>query len=291
MTPVCACSSRRGRMSAIVISAALFVFVFRLPASEQKYAEVNFPKKEASRQVVMIPESCHTQGIALDDDYLYLSCVDKKLKKGWLYRVARSEFDNPLRTEPFSFSKLDITEGEKYHASGIDLKGECIWVALAEYHPAPAKLTIKCIDKQTMTQKKAFNIDINDHIGTIAAFDDWILGMNWDAQTFYLVDYSGKILTQGANPGKGSYQDCKYYYGNRIICSGLAGQFSAKGYLDMLEIPGTNPESWQLVKRSVVTQKSKKLMPLTNEAMGFTGSRVCLVPDDLPNPEMYSFRF
>jgi len=278
-------------MFAIVISAALFVFVFRLPAQEQKYVEVNFPKKEASKQVVMIPDTCHTQGIALDDDFLYLSCVDKKLKKGWLYRVARSEFKNPLRTEPFSFSKLEITEGEQYHASGIDVKGACIWVALADYHPAPAKSTIKCIDKQSMTIKKALNIEVNDHIGTLAAFDDWLLGMNWDAQTFYLVDYSGKILTSGANPGKGSYQDCKYYYGNRIVCSGLAGQVPVKGYLDMIEIPGTDPSSWQLVRRSVVTQKSKKLFPLTNEAMAFSGSQVYLVPDDLPNPEMYAFNF
>jgi hypothetical protein len=147
------------------------------------------------------------------------------------------------------------------------------------------------VDKQTMTINKPFNIEVNDHIGTLAAFDDWLLGMNWDAQTFYLMDYSGKILTQGANPGKGSYQDCKYYYGNRIVCSGLAGQLSSKGYLDMILIPGTDPQSWQLVKRSVVNAKSRKLMPLTNEAMAFTGSRVFLVPDDLPNPEMYAFDF
>lgn len=251
---------------------------------------MDFPFKPDSAETLRIPDSCHTQGIALDQEFFYLSCVARKEKKAWIYRIARSELGKGGKDSPASFEKIDVTEGAQYHPSGLDINGPCLWVAVAEYHPAPATSTFKCINRQSFREEPGMKFKFSDHIGTLACGCKWLLAINWDARTFYLVDYSGKSFTRGENRSGASYQDCKHFRDELFICSGPAGKISGTGYLDLLEI-SDQPKAWSVKQRAMISKTSRKLLTVANEGMALEGTSFYFVPDDLPNPVLYRFDF
>lgn len=276
-----------------IIGTVLLALAFaggapRLEAQLKDFRQIDFPKKEISSAVIPIPGACHNQGIAFDDNFLYLSCVDIKSKRALLFQVSRLRPADKDR--PDLLNKLDLTEAGQYHPSGLDINGACLWVAVADYHPAPAKSTIKCIDRGAFRNKTGKEIQIPDHIGALAASPNWIAAFNWDAKDLYLIDYSGKILAKGPNPGAVAYQDCKSYKDNLIICSGGAGALSGKGFLDMIEIGGADPRTWILVRRGEINA-TKKLAPLTREGMAWREKYIYFLPGDSPNPMLYQYEF
>jgi hypothetical protein len=273
------------------LSAALFSAVavaFLIQAAPVEPSKIDFPKKEISSAVIPVHESCHNQGIALDDAYLYLSCIDMKNKRALLHRMVSNRADEAFQYP--TLDRLDITVGDQDHPSGMDVSGGCLWVAVAEYHPAPAKSTIKCIDLKTLQEKPDKKFEVADHIGALAAMDKQIAAFNWDAKDLYLLDYSGKLLAKGPNPGATAYQDCKFFKDDLIVCSGGASAIGGKGRLDMLEIKENDPGAWKLKKR-VELNISKKMMPLTREGMAWKSDSIYFLPADSPDPVLYQYRF
>ena len=280
--------NRRARKFLAV--ALILIPMFFAGAGIENVAIIPFPQKAKAVQALNIKAACHTQGIAFFENYFYLSCVGKQEKKAWIYRVPREELGKNSAAA-VQFEKLDVTEGDEYHPSGLDIHGACLWVAVAEYHPAPARSTFKCIDLKTFQPKPELAFTIDDHIGTIGAAENWIMGINWDAKIFYILDYSGRLKLQGANPGQASYQDCKHYQNNLVLCSGLAGKIPTKGYLDMLELNDSDSGSWKLIKRSMAANPKGKFLSVANEGMTFNGKDIYFVPDDLPGATIYEFEF
>jgi len=278
---------KRFQLPAIIL-ALILAGPAGLRAQLKDFRQIDFPKKEISSMVIPIPDSCHNQGIVLDENFLYLSCVDIKSKKALLYQLSRPKPGK--KDQPDSPKKLDLTEGGQYHPSGLDINGSCLWVAVADYHPAPARSTIKCIDRKTFQNMPDKKIEIADHIGALAASQNWIAAFNWDAKQLYLIDYSGKILAQGPNPGAVAYQDCKFFKDNLIICSGSAGAIGGKGFLDMLEIGGVDPRTWILVRRAEINV-IKKLAPLNREGMAWEEKSFYFLPGDSPGPVLYQYEF
>lgn len=255
-------------------------------------------EKEASSEKVLknakiisfsIPESCHTQGMALDENYLYLSCCELIRKKGFIYRVKRDEIEKGVSNTELKYERIELTIGEQYHPSGMDINGEFLWVALAEYHPAPARSTFICIDRDRFREIKEKRFELNDHIGALSATRNWIIALNWNARDFYILDYSGKILTRGKNPGKVAYQDCKNNNDHSIICSGTISSILPKGYIDVIEIPDIKPSSWKLRKRTIAYRAEGKIIPLTREAMAIEDKKIYFIPTDFP--ELWLYRF
>ena len=277
-------------MKKLSATAIIFMLLLLAAAGNRNAKTISFPQKPQSVQVVHIKDVCHTQGIAFFENNLYLSCVGKEDMKGYIYKVPRQELGKISEAE-IQYEKLDVTEGDEYHPSGLDIRGDCLWVAVAEYHPAPAKSTFKCIDLKTFRLKPELAFSFDDHIGTIAAAENWIMGVNWDAKTFYILDYSGKLKLKAANPGQASYQDCKYYQNNLVLCSGLAGKNPQKGYLDMLELNDSNAASWKLVKRSPLVNPPGKFLSIATEGMAFDGTNLYFAPDDLPGTRIFQYAF
>ena len=240
----------RGKKTSV---AAIFGCAFALliigadaGAKEEKVPTITLPEKPAAVLPLPLPDSCHSQGLALDDNFLYLSCVDLKNKKGLVYRIARPGLESPNAGGQLNYQKLDLTIGSQYHPSGLDLNGPCLWVAMSEYHPAPANSTIICVDRESFQPVKEKRFPLADHIGALAAGKNWLMAANWDAGYFYLLDYSGKLLVKGENPTGTAFQDCKYLEGDLVLCSGPAGRISGKGYTDLIRLSDLKPESWKL---------------------------------------------
>ena len=256
-----------------------------------KGEETHSEKALKNGQVIpfSIPESCHTQGMAIDENYIYLSCCDLLRKRGLIYRIKRDALEMRTSVSEIKYDRLELTIGAKYHPSGMDINGECLWVALAEYHPAPASSTFICIDRSGFKEihKKRFGLD--DHIGAIASTENWIVAFNWDARNFYIIDYSGKILTKGKNPDRIAYQDCKHNDDNSIICSGTSSSISLKGYVDTIEMRAREPDGFRLKGRIITGRAEGKLIPLTREAMALEGKKIYFLPTDFPELLIYRF--
>lgn len=236
-------------------------------------------------QELKIGDKCHTQGIAFDERFLYLSCVNQLQREGWIYRIERSG----MESGKLIYLKLNVTRGEQYHPSGLDIAGSCLWVAVAEYHPYPARSSLLCIDLNLFKPADSLVFDVDDHIGALAAMRNWLVALNWDAKEFYLLDYSGKVLVKGQNPGKTAYQDCNYLSGYDIICSGSSSLLSGTGYVDIIQIPDLNPDNWKVKARLIAEKMPKRLSPLTREGMAVWKDKIYFLPDDLPNPALYQF--
>jgi|GEM_PF-2217485 len=264
------------------LNLLLALFLIQIPSRIQNRAraENNFSSKQILSIKISTPH-CHSQGIALSKNYFYLTCVEIKSKRAWLYQIPFSELSSG-NGEKINFIKQELTEGKKYHPSGIDLKDSCLWVAVSEYHPALAKSAIKCIDPESLKEK--FSFQVNDHIGAIGAMAQWIVGFNWDARRIYLFDYSGKLVNQGANPSKVAYQDCKHFSKDRLLCSGRKGKLNPKSYLQLLEINSNAPDSWR-VKQSFELKDKK----LAKEGMAFDEASIYFFPADLPQAWLYKF--
>jgi hypothetical protein len=268
------------------IAFRVFILFFALSICLGADAQEKFKLgKSALVRELKIADRCHTQGIAFDEKFLYLSCVDQLQRQGWIYRIERSGMESGKQI----YQKLNVTRAGQYHPSGLDISGSCLWVAVAEYHPSPASSTVLCIDRSLFKPAGYRVFDVPDHIGALAAMKNWLVALNWDAKEFYLLDYSGKILVKGPNPGKTAYQDCNYLSGDEVICSGSSSLLSGAGYADIIQIPDQSPDNWRVKARLIAEKMPGRISPLTREGMAIWEDKIYFLPDDLPNPALYQF--
>ncbi len=211
----------------------------------------------------------HVQGIDVEAGVLWVSSVDRDAQKGYL-----SRFD--LATGRL-LKQVEVQDGLRYHAGGIALDGDSIWVPAAEYdRDGPA--TIQRRDKTTLELQSSFTVD--DHIGCIAAGPGGLIGGNWDSRTLYRWTRDGREISRTPNPQPASYQDLKWADGYLLASGGLGQDAGAVDWLD--------PDSFKLVRR-VLAHQTDRGVPFTNEGMTLRNGTLYFLPEDDPS-RLFSFQ-
>lgn len=217
-------------------------------------------------------KACHTQGIALVGDQLFLSCTlfgstaDRdKYSKAFLLKAKLS--DVLAQSGPVAWTKRDITESAEVdgatlplgHPSGIlyDAKRGGIWSANAVYK-ALSHARMILYDTNTLAPLAgAAPITVTDHIGTIGLVPDGrLIGMNWDSINLYYVDphdmstAPDDTLTKITNTLPTAYQDCDTWDDAHILCAGLLKETDNLRYgrLHLLKVDALDTQGVQLVR-------------------------------------------
>jgi len=217
----------------------------------------------------------HVQGLAATDDTFWISSVDRAAKKGYIYRVDRSSGRVTL--------ERDVTVGAQIHPGGMQLVGDELWVALAEYRPR-SRGTVLRLNPATLEAVGSFPVE--DHIGAIATDGrEHVYVVNWDSRTIYTYDQSGKLLAETPNPTGTPWQDMEWHEG-QLWCLGqtsLDGE--TRGVVEVLDVA-----TWKPIRRYVLTGKPKS--PRTTFGReGFTrlGADILVLPEDGPHSTVYRF--
>jgi len=214
----------------------------------------------------------HVQGLAVTEDFYYISSVDKENDRGWLFKVDR----NTLLLQ----EEQELTNGMLIHPGGIEMDGTYLWIPNAEYdRDGPSE--ILSMDTQSLEVSRTFRV--NDHISLIASNGtDRVYGTNWDSVNFYVWDWDGSLIEMVANPTDVAYQDCEFS-DPYLICGGT-NDGSRFGTIDVID-----PESWTLAYRIEVGSTSIG-HPLTREGMSLFGDEVFLLPEDGPDSEIMIYQ-
>jgi len=211
----------------------------------------------------------HVQGIDIAGDVLWVSSVDAKAKKGYLTRIKLPSGK--------VLAQVEVQEGKRIHPGGISLDGGVVWVPVAEYD-RDGPTSVQRRNAKTLALESSFEVD--DHIGCIAAGDDFLIGGNWDSKHLYRWDKKGKEMSKKANPAKTSWQDLKMD-GDLLMGSGnISREEGAVEWLSLSDLT---------VKRRIVTGKTDRGFPFTHEGMTYKRHRLYFLPEDAPS-RLFEFR-
>jgi hypothetical protein len=216
--------------------------------------------------------ACHTQGLELVGDQIYLSCTlfgsttDRdRYSKAFLLKAKLSEV--LANNGPVSWAKRNITGFAEVsgatlplgHPSGIihDTTRGGIWSANAVYK-ALSYTQMVLYDESTLEPLAgAAPITIEDHIGTIGLVPDGrLIGMNWDSINLYYVDPKNKStaaddsMIKITNTLTTAYQDCDTWDGAHILCAGLLREADGIRYgrLHLLKVDALDAQGVQLIR-------------------------------------------
>jgi hypothetical protein len=210
----------------------------------------------------------HVQGLGVTERFYFVTSVDTKQSRGWLFKIDRKTAG--------LISKVELTDGALIHPGGLQYDGRYLWVPNAEYKRQSR--TIICgLDPDTLKIRISFVVD--DHIGAVASDGKkFLYGVNWDSLQFYTWDIDGSLVDKVDSPTSMAYQDIKYFAG-KLLCSGHKDGVCA---LDIID-----PESWTLIKR-IDLPEDKWKSTLTREGMAFDGN-LYFLPDDGPDSRILIF--
>jgi hypothetical protein len=228
---------------------------------------------------------CHTQGMTIAGGRLFVSCVDRKHKRGMVYRFDLPS-DFPAVGDRLSAPvSVDVTSGSRYHPSGLDHDTGCVWVAAANYRSFLAQARIVCLDPDSLAEKSSFMVE--DHLGALAVMGDEIVGLNWDARDFYRFDKKGTLLGKDPSPTGLAYQDCQGLSATSILCSGsIKRQGAWSAAVDTLIFDPAASPHWRAARRTLVSASS---MNLGREAFAVSGNFFLFLPHDFPGARLYVF--
>jgi hypothetical protein len=213
-------------------------------------------------------DTCHVQGLDLTEHFFFVTSVDTKQKRAWLFKICR--MSGRLN------EKINLTDGPLIHPGGIQFDGGYIWLPNAEYR-RESRTMIYGIDPDNLKIHRSFEVD--DHIGAIASDGkDILYGVNWNAVHFYAWDLNGRRLSKVNSPTSAAYQDIKYCSG-KLLCS---GHRDGRSVIDIID-----PKTWSLVKRIDLPRDQWKTN-LSREGMAFDGN-LYFLPDDGPNSHILIF--
>ena len=214
----------------------------------------------------------HVQGLAVTEDFYYISSVDRDNNRGWLFKVDRNAL--VLR------EAQELTNGALIHPGGIEMDGAYLWIPNAEYdRDGPTE--ILAFDTKSLELSRTFNV--NDHISLIASNGrDRLYGTNWDSVNFYVWDWDGVLIEMVANPTSVAYQDCDFS-DPYLICGGTR-ENSRNGTIDFID-----PRSWTLAFR-IEVGNTRLGNPLTREGLSLFGNKVFLLPEDGPDSEIMIYQ-
>ncbi|MBN2314992.1 MAG: hypothetical protein JXM79_13755 [Sedimentisphaerales bacterium] len=213
-------------------------------------------------------DTYHVQGLDLSEHFYFVTSVDTKQRRAWLFKVDRKSG----RLD----SKRGLTEGLLIHPGGMQYDGRSLWIPNAEYK-RESRAKIHNIDPNNLQIRRSFDVD--DHIGAVASDGKKLLyGVNWDAKHFYTWDFDGAQLGKVASPTSAAYQDIKYYAG-KLLCS---GHQDGQSIIDVID-----PKAWNLVKR-IDLPRDRWKTNLAREGMAFDGN-LYFLPDDGPDSRILIF--
>ncbi|MBN1807239.1 MAG: hypothetical protein JW837_18485 [Sedimentisphaerales bacterium] len=258
-------------------SIILFLII-SLPFSCHRYEEnsrvnqlntlLNFNNLKLRQQIPLKFPTCHVQGLEVTGQFYFITSVDTKQNRAWLFKINRK--DSRL------ISKKELTDGVLIHPGGLQYDGRFLWVPNAEYK-RESKTKVYGLDPDTLEIRTLF--EVSDHIGAVASDGkNFIYGVNWDALHFYTWDINGHQLNKVDSPTSMAYQDIKYFAG-KLLCGGHKGDVSAVDVID--------PEKWTLVKRIDMPKDRRRSNP-TREGMAFDGN-LYFLPDDGPDSRILKF--
>ncbi len=215
---------------------------------------------DAAKILELRTSTYHVQGIDTDGVHLWVTSVDTPGRKGYLH-----EF---LLEDARELRRIELQDGDRFHAGGIATDDDSIWIPVAEYR-ANSTAIIQKRNKKTLALELQFSVP--DHIGCIAVTPEYIIGGNWDSRDFYFWDHRGNLIRKVASSTGNAYQDMKFD-GNRLIASG--GLADHSGAIDFLDFP-----SLQLLRR-IKAGKTDRGASLTREAMTIFKGAIWLLPED-----------
>lgn len=216
-------------------------------------------------------ELFHVQGLDMDDRHIWVTSVDTGSRRGWLHQFSRA-------TGKFE-RRIELTEGPRYHPGGFSIRGDSIWVPVAEYAPHSSSV-IEEIDKHSLAIRR--RIAVPDHLGCLAVSGDELVAGNWDAQRLYVLDLAGKVLRSFPNPSGTPFQDIKFANG-RLVGSGPSTPFG--GAIDWLAQTRDGPgrAAAMTVTASLHAGMTDRGRSYTGEGMALQGRDLYLLPEDGPS--------
>lgn len=207
----------------------------------------------------------HVQGIAVDNNRLYLTSVDRAARKGFLF-----EYELPSGRR---LRSVELQQGAMFHPGGLDQDDTSLYIPVAEYR-ANSRALIERRSKQSLALISSF--EVPDHIGALAVSSTSLTLVNWDARTFYTYSLEGKLISSKPNPNPTRYQDIKFRYG-AIIASGLLPKPHRSGLVEWLD-----PESLMPLD-SLPFDRTDRNTPFNNEGMDLRDGLIYLLPEDSPS--------
>ncbi|MBX3414274.1 MAG: hypothetical protein KF708_16425 [Pirellulales bacterium] len=217
----------------------------------------------------------HVQGLAATGDSFWISSVDRAARKGYLYRVERATGKVAV--------ERDLTREAQIHSGGMQLVGDELWVALAEYRPK-SKGTVLRLDAETLEERGAFLVD--DHLGAVATDGrERVYAVNWDSRTIYTFDLSGKLLATAPNETGIAWQDIEWHDGQLWGIGQTKVEGVPRGVVDVIDIA-----TWKPVRRYLLEGHLKS--PRTTfgrEGFTFFEKSILALPEDGPHSTVYRF--
>lgn len=213
-----------------------------------------------SEPLVLRGEVYHVQGLDLDEDFVYVTSVDRRFHRALLHKFTRT--GDLIAT-------ADLTDGPRYHPGGVALDGNSLWVPVAEYRSDSTSRVLQ-LDKATLKPVSSFVV--YDHIGAVTTGAGKVYGANWDAKRLYTWDQTGQPLDIRPNVLRVAYQDIKFADGELIAAGVLRDQ--PGGTIDWLDPVSLLP------KRRLPVGKTDGGSVWTREGMSLHGGKLYLLPDD-----------
>jgi Family of unknown function (DUF6454) len=217
-------------------------------------------------------KACHTQGLELAGDQIFLSCTlfgsnaDRdRYAKSFLLKAKLSEVLS--HNGSVTWTQRDITETTVIdgatlalgHPSGLihDTARGGIWSAIAVYKALSyTRMILYDVDTLAPMADTA-PVTIEDHIGTIGLIPDGrLVGMNWDSINLYYVDPHEKSTaaddssTKVTNTLTTAYQDCDTWDDSHILCAGLLKEADGIKYgrLHLLKVDELDTQGVQMIR-------------------------------------------
>lgn len=217
----------------------------------------------------------HVQGLSVSAEHYWISTVDRRAKKGWMFRLDRDSLK--------IVTARDLTEGSRYHPGGIQESGGALWVPVAEYRPRSTTIVLK-LDPTTLETLDSFSWD--DHLGAIASDGQGTLfAANWDARVVYRFDEEGKLKEKRDNPTGIAYQDIDFFDGLLFGC----GQATVGGERVSV-VDALDPKDLELKVRYVLQgDGSTGDRNFSREGFAKYYEDFFVVPEDGPRSVIYRF--
>lgn len=245
------------------------------PADALPAAATNPVSLQVAEQWPIAHDLHHVQGLAVSDQSFWITSVDRRARRGFVYRVARDSLK--------VVAERDITLDRQIHPGGMQLAVDRLWIPLAEYRPRSTS-TVLQLDPTSLETLGKFTLA--DHLGGAACDGrERLYAANWDARTIYVLDLQGKELERRDNPTGVAYQDFEFHDG-RLYAAGstkLDGEPAA--VVDAIDV--TN---WSLAARYVLRgQVRSGGSNFCREGFCKFGGSFYVLPEDGPNGTVYRF--
>jgi hypothetical protein len=248
------------------------------------------------RAVPLPFETFHPQGLTRVESRLFLSSVEVTEEPARYDAPVDGHDRSPGKGLGHLFvldeggrliSHLSLSDGDRYHAGGIDADAADVWMPLAEYRPDSSS-TIYRIDGRSLSVDAAF--EVRDHIGAVAPDPraGVVHGLSWASQRLYTWTTQGTQLQ--SRPWAGQLvecQDCQFIPRHHLLCGGVVAEDANGGSGGRVQHGGlalTDLDDRSLVTETVLKPTSPAGHPLTRNPMFVEQVddhlRLWLAPDD-----------